>query len=220
MKDVVGSPGFYTLLAFAIGAAIRGLKVLPIPKSALPWIALGLGFASGLVEGLASGEPWAVAALSGLKGLASGTGAVAGNETLPTLLRAMSPRAADVTFGVKAGPSSLPANVPTVSVPLSESTKDTVVTPRPPWPPVLMLCFASWLLWGCAAQQLDEAIGTLTTYVSIADPALRAAYRAELDACGVDVLCADKVDRKWSPIIDASQEVRKVWCAVKPEDCK
>lgn len=117
MKDYLGSPVFFALLALVINGAIRALKTTPIPKSALPWVALVLGFGVGLVESLSTGHAWGVAALEGLKGLASGTGAIATNETLSTAVRAAWPGLADALFGPKAGPSSLPANVPTVSVP-------------------------------------------------------------------------------------------------------
>ncbi len=117
MKDAIGHPLFYTLLTFIIGGAVRALKTLPIPKSALPWAAIGLGLVAGLVDGLAEGETWQQALLSMLKGLASGTGAIAANETLSTMVRAGSPALADAFFGKKAGPSSLPANMASVSVP-------------------------------------------------------------------------------------------------------
>lgn len=144
MKDAIGSPLFYTLLTFVITGAVRSLKTTPIPKSVLPWVALVLGYGLGLTESLTAGHSWGVAALDGLKGLASGTGAIATNETLSTLVRAIpviGPALADGAFGKKAGPSGLPANVATISVevknpPKPETlgetlTKDTVVAPRP-----------------------------------------------------------------------------------------
>lgn len=85
----------------------------------------------------------------------------------------------------------------------------------------VFVAFLCGSLAGCAAQQgVDEAIGQLTHYVSIADPALRAAYRAELDACGMDLACVDRTEARWAPVIEASQRVRQVWCAVKPADCE
>lgn len=109
--------GWLGLLAFIVGAIVRLLKtnafdrvlarfgIGPLPKAALPWLAIGLGFAGSALEALLAGATPADAALHGLLGLFAGGAAIAGNETLTTPLAAVSPAARNVVFGPGSGPN-------------------------------------------------------------------------------------------------------------------
>src|SRR5262249_51879813 len=77
------------LKADTLNGLLAPYSIPPIPKAALPWVALLLGFAGGSLEALTRGATWSAAALSGLMGVISGTIAIAGNETLPPVARAI-----------------------------------------------------------------------------------------------------------------------------------
>ena len=113
--------GWLGLLAVLVGFVVRLLKtdalntflgkfsIPPIPKKVLPWIALVLGAVSGMLESKMGGADWKTAAISGVWGVFSGAGAVAGNETMSTLVRSFSPALSDLIFGKDAGPNPGPA---------------------------------------------------------------------------------------------------------------
>lgn len=128
-----GHAGWFALLAFVVGLLVRLLKtnaldaalarfgIPPIPKKALPWVALVLGFVGAAIESKMRGTTWEAAAIAGVWGLFSGGFAIAGNEALPTITRPISAPATNVVFGPAAGPDPGPA-APNPSV-------------RPPPPP-------------------------------------------------------------------------------------
>jgi hypothetical protein len=116
ISTAVGHGGWMALVAFVVGLVVRIVKSdkvdealafmgLPsIPKRALPWISLALGLLAGVIEAKVAGASWDAAALAGAWGLVSGGVAVAGNETVPTIARALMPGVANTVFGPKAGP--------------------------------------------------------------------------------------------------------------------
>lgn len=110
------------LVAFAVGLVVRLLKadkmnellakfsIPPIPKPALPWLALLLGFVSLVVEAKIKGKTWEEAALAGFMGILAGTTAIAGHESLGPIVRGiLGDRVADLFFG-KQKPPEPPAN--------------------------------------------------------------------------------------------------------------
>jgi hypothetical protein len=117
----LGPGGWLGLLAVLVGFVVRLLKtdalntllgkfsIPPIPKKVLPWIALVLGAVSGMLEAKIGGADWKTSAISGVWGVFSGAGAVAGNETMSTLVRSFSPALADLIFGKNSGPDPGPA---------------------------------------------------------------------------------------------------------------
>lgn len=102
-----------TVLALVIGLLVRLIKadglnrllasysIPAVPKVALPWVALALGLAGAIVDARIGGATWSQAALAGAWGILAGATAVAGNETLPTIMRPLLPSAAKVVFGAK-----------------------------------------------------------------------------------------------------------------------
>jgi len=89
-----GLLGLYALLAALVGGLVFALKTDaftsllakfgagPLPKKAIPWIALGLGFAGGALQALIAGKSLPDAALAGGWGLMSGAFAIAGDQTV------------------------------------------------------------------------------------------------------------------------------------------
>jgi hypothetical protein len=118
-----GPAGWLAILAFLVGAAVRLLKtnaadkvlarfyIPPIPKKLVPWLALILGYAASVLEAkVRGGYPWKAAALAGFWGVLAGSTAVAGQETLSTLVRGLlGDKVASVLFGPHAGPDPGPA---------------------------------------------------------------------------------------------------------------
>jgi hypothetical protein len=128
--NMLGAHGWLLLLLVVCGAFVRLLKTdtlnsvlsvffgrpVAVPKKALPWIAIGLGFAIGAVDARANGLGWGDAMLMGLWGLFGGGSAVAVQETMGPLARAVFGDAfADLIFGKRAdaapkdGPKDPPA---------------------------------------------------------------------------------------------------------------
>jgi len=91
--------------ADTMNALLAKFSIPAIPKKALPWIALALGFASLMVKAKVDGATWEAALLAGVAGLFSGGGAIALHEALSPPVRAVSEPAANVLFGA---PSSKP----------------------------------------------------------------------------------------------------------------
>lgn len=87
------------LAALVIGAVVRAVKsdtldaglerlgLPPVPKLALPWLAVGLGVLGGVVDAFRSGTPWQGAIVEGLLGALAGTTAVAGHQLVIESLR-------------------------------------------------------------------------------------------------------------------------------------
>lgn len=149
--EAFGTAGWLGILAFAIGGLIRLLKadklntiiakwgLPPIPKVALPWLALLLGAGASAVESASSGQPWKLVLIAAGWGIFSGAGAVLGNEALSTPTRAVSPAAADVIFGKNAGPGPDPTQkkiAEAVAADIVEQSKKSDDLPNPPPPPV------------------------------------------------------------------------------------
>lgn len=80
------------LASLAIGATVRAIKTDtangllerfgfgPIPKRALPWVALGLGLVGGIVAALQQHQTLAESVATAFGGIVSGGGAVAGHQ--------------------------------------------------------------------------------------------------------------------------------------------
>lgn len=85
---LIDARAWVPLAAVLVGAIVRLTKMGPlserIPPAARPWIALGLGLVSGVLEAVLAGTPAAVAIAGGL---ISGTLAIAGHDTLVESLR-------------------------------------------------------------------------------------------------------------------------------------
>ena len=106
-----------TFVAFLVGWLVRMLKtdrvdlflamfrVPPIPKPALPWIALLLGATTMVIDSVLAGGTWQQGALAAGAGLISGSVAVAGNETIPNAMFKLAPKTTNVVFG-KASPTA------------------------------------------------------------------------------------------------------------------
>ncbi len=76
-------------------------------------------------------------------------------------------------------------------------------------------------LTGCggAGEDLRPAVKSGAEFAVIAEPAIRAASRAEEHQCLAkpppdDAACVAAARAKWDPIIDAYDRARKAWCAV------
>ena len=83
---------------FSSQAALLGLP--PVPKSALPWIALAASFAISCGEAVAAGHDWQAALLSGIVGLLAGGSAVAVQETFAQASpKVIGKSAAKIIFG-------------------------------------------------------------------------------------------------------------------------
>lgn len=153
------------MLAVLVGFLVRLLKtdalntflgrfgLPPIQKSALPWLALALGFAGSVLEAKTRGAEWMAALMAGVWGIVSGTVAVAGQETLPAVAGAIHPKVANVMFG-----KEMPAGkAPSV---------------KPPPMMTLMLCLAlAFGSVGCAAiaSALPTVISAVVDGMSIID---------------------------------------------------
>lgn len=98
MVTTLGQGGFLAALALIVGALVRLLKteklngflaklsLPPIPKRALPWVAVVLGFALAALEALLRGEKAPAALAQGLYGVLSGATAVGGDQTVGKLV--------------------------------------------------------------------------------------------------------------------------------------
>jgi hypothetical protein len=98
MASLLGQGGFLAALALLVGAIIRLLKadslnlflatlsLPPIPKRALPWLAVVLGFALAALEALLRGAKAPEAIAQGLYGIFSGATAVGGDQTVGKLV--------------------------------------------------------------------------------------------------------------------------------------
>lgn len=64
----------------AFNAMLAKFSLPPIPKRALPWVALGLGVAGGFVMGLQEGKGLGVAVAGALGGILPGALAMAGHD--------------------------------------------------------------------------------------------------------------------------------------------
>lgn len=154
--NVFSPAGWIAFLAVLIGLVVRLLKadklndflarfgIGAVPKKALPWVALTIGALSATIEAKVGGMDWRAAVNMTIAGLLSGTIAIGGNETLPTLARGISPFLADLFFGKNAGPG----------LPTSDQAKPAVVK-APPGTNILgVLCLSLAILLGaggCAA---------------------------------------------------------------------
>jgi len=64
------------------------------------------------------------------------------------------------------------------------------------------------------------------TFVSLADPALRAAYEGEQRACLASgdregqAACVATVRARWEPVRAALGQVRAAWCDLDPDACR
>lgn len=116
IQNLLGSGGPLVVFALVIGALIRALKsdkfnILlaalgrkPIPPHVLPWIALGLGVVSTVLDArLKGGLGWQEAVIAGINGLLAGGFAVAGHETVAKTAKAM--------FAKKTPPPATPPKV-------------------------------------------------------------------------------------------------------------
>lgn len=104
-------PKVIALLALIVGAVVRLLKadklnemlatlsIPAIPKAALPWVALSLGFAGAVFDSAMGGAEWGAALVDGLNGIVAGALAVAGNEALKPAAHAMHEPTATLLFG-------------------------------------------------------------------------------------------------------------------------
>lgn len=149
-----------------MGAALAAFGLPPIPKRALPWLALALGFVGAMVESKISGASWSAAALAGAWGVFSGAGAVLGNETLPPALASVAPGLSAFLFGKGAGAGTDAAATPP--------------TPKPPPLPVLMLVLVLGLgATGCPggataiAPALADVVAIVTDAASIVEEIAR-----------------------------------------------
>jgi hypothetical protein len=116
LKDALGPGGWVALVAVLVGGLVRLLKsgrlnltlawfgVPSIPKAALPWLALALGFAAMTLDAKLGGAAWGAALTAGLAGILSGALAVAGNETLAAATSRLSPKLGAVVFAKRAPP--------------------------------------------------------------------------------------------------------------------
>lgn len=113
----LGVLGWWAFLAFAAGGIVRLLKadtlnsllakwnIPPIPKVALPWIALVLGFVGNGAKAMSEGKSLSDAALLGLWGLLIGAVPIAGHEMMEKPTRAaLGHKTGDVVFGKKTVP--------------------------------------------------------------------------------------------------------------------
>jgi hypothetical protein len=136
-KEALGPAGWIGFVAVVVGALVRVMKagkmndllarfnLRPIPKPALPWLSLVLGYLTTALEAkIGSGASWGSAAASGLWGLVSGALAVAGNETMSPVVAAASPAAAAAVFGKK---------------PIDEPAPAANAAPLPPPLPLLFM---------------------------------------------------------------------------------
>lgn len=99
----LGLPGWLATLSTFVGLLVRVAKVGRfgdfVPKKALPWVALALGFLVSFCEtaaayvgrGRSLRETLVASSLAGLWGVFAGAGAVAGNETVIPIARAVLP---------------------------------------------------------------------------------------------------------------------------------
>lgn len=83
----------------AINGIITKIGLAPIPKPALPWLALALGAVAGLVQSMAQGQPISGALPLVIEGLVSGALAVGAHEALGVATLKVSPKVAGVAFG-------------------------------------------------------------------------------------------------------------------------
>lgn len=86
------TPAWLGIAALLIGAVVRLLKAdrlnlalerfgaKPIPKRVLPWIAVVLGVASGVIAGMQVGKTWSAALVGAFEGLVAGAFAIMGHE--------------------------------------------------------------------------------------------------------------------------------------------
>lgn len=114
MVDALHHYGVVGIIAVLVGFLVRLLKaeklnvflagfgIPAIPKSVLPWLALVLGIAATVLNAKVGGMNWVDALLTGVDGVLAGGLAIAGNETVPSIL----PRgAAKLLFGKKDPPA-------------------------------------------------------------------------------------------------------------------
>jgi len=104
-------------VGFLVGWLVRMLKtnrvdlflamfrIPPIPKPALPWLALLLGATTMVLDAVLAGATWREAFLAAASGIVSGAVAIGGNETVPNLLFKIAPKLANLVFG-KANPTA------------------------------------------------------------------------------------------------------------------
>lgn len=104
MKDSLGQGGWLAVLAVLVGGIVRLLKtnrlnlilakfsLPPVPKRALPWIAVLLGFALAMLEAFVSGAKLPQAVTAGLLGVLSGATAVGGDQTVGKLVETKATR--------------------------------------------------------------------------------------------------------------------------------
>ena len=98
MVDALHHYGIVGIIAVLVGFLVRLLKaerlnlflagfgVPPIPKVVLPWLALVLGIAAMVLQAKVGGANWVDSLLTGLDGIIAGGLAIAGNETMPSIL--------------------------------------------------------------------------------------------------------------------------------------
>lgn len=122
LKNALGPGGWVALVAVLVGFIVRLIKadklndalakwgIPAIPKAALPWASLALGFAAMTLDAKVGGATWGAALAAGLTGILSGALAIAGNETVAEVGAKVSPKLLGrVVFG-KGEPTAANAN--------------------------------------------------------------------------------------------------------------
>lgn len=204
--------------AAAIWLFVRAMKSeripIDIPARVRPWVAIGLGVASGAAEAFIAGQPLVEALVVGAGAglMASGfhesfvESARRGHEPLsvrpPALLDApresRRPPPDDDLGGPKAPPS-----IVTLSI--------------------LVLTFAGCAGLGCggAAAKFEAVAHSARDVAVVAEACSFAAKEQAMAECKTDACKAD-VLRKYAPIADVLDAFNESWCAVEPgvEGCK
>lgn len=129
LKDALGPGGWIAFVALVVGFLVRLLKadklnallakfnIPAIPKMALPWVALALGFVLTTFDAKLAGATWGAALTAGFWGIFSGGLAVAGNETVATGVAKLSPTLGKVVFGKSPPPPTPPTPPPQNDIP-------------------------------------------------------------------------------------------------------
>lgn len=142
LKDALGAGGTIALVALIVGFLVRLLKadkmnallarfsIPPIPKLALPWVALVAGFVAMMLDAKVAGSTWGAALAAGISGILSGALAIAGNEAVANPVAKLSPTLGKVIFGKKPDEPCPPTN----DVVAAPNTDDIPTPPLPPPP--------------------------------------------------------------------------------------
>lgn len=82
---------------------------------------------------------------------------------------------------------------------------------------------------GCTPKQAEAIVKYAEAggrYMALTEPTLRGAHDLELNECHrkpsaeADILCQEKVNARWAPILEAMGDVHEAFCAIDAERCK